>query len=286
MNRGGRFSAKARNPSRRSSETRTVSYSSFSSAIPSASERWARAIARRAWRIPSGAPRAMAPASSSARVDGRPLVDDPRHDAPRLRLVRGQAAAGEDHVARPRRPDEPGEGLGAAAAREDADGHLRQAEHRRARRDDEVAREGELEAAGERVPLDRGDRRHRQLMHARDEPDELGALGAQPVVVERGPLLEVHARREGAAARAGDDDRPDRERIARDLRLDRVERAMERREQRVVDGVQRGGPVEREDDDLAALAGAGRAEAPARRSCHAGPVPLAGSGAMRSSRCS
>ena len=35
---------------------------------------------------------------------------------------------------------------------------------RRARRDDEVARERELEAAGERDALDRGDRRHRQLM--------------------------------------------------------------------------------------------------------------------------
>ena len=105
----------------------------------------------------------------------------------------------------------------------------------------------------------------------------LGALGAEPVVVERGPLLEVHARRERAAAGARDDDRPDRERIARDLGLDRVERAMERREQRVVDGVQRGGPVEREDDDLVALAGAGRAKHRLgghvmRARCHS-PVP-------------
>ena len=43
--------------------------------------------------------------------------------------------------------------------------------------------------------------------------------------------------REGAAAGAGDDDGPDRERVARDLGLDRVERDVERREQRVVDGV-------------------------------------------------
>ena len=70
-----------------------------------------------------------------------------------------------DQVLGPRRPDQPGEPLGAAAAGDDAEQDLGLTEPRRRRRHPEVAGEGELAAAAEGEAGDGGDRRPRDGGH-------------------------------------------------------------------------------------------------------------------------
>ena len=90
----------------------------------------------------------------------------------------------------------------AAAPGDDREAHLRQPEPGALRRDPQVAAQRELQPAAERVALDRGDRRHRQVgQRARDALLELVALpaGAPPLGLE---LADVRARRRRRARRA------------------------------------------------------------------------------------
>ena len=67
-------------------------------------------------------------------------------------------------------PDDPRQPLRPAGARGDRQADLRQPELRPLGRDPEVAAERELQAATERVALDRGDRRHRQAGQPPGDP--------------------------------------------------------------------------------------------------------------------
>ena len=102
--------------------------------------------------------------SSSARRDAPRRPARPRLTRPiRSASARVEDAAGQDQLLGPRRPDDPRQPLRPAAARGDRQAHLGQAEPGALRGDPEVAAQRQLEAAAERVALDRGDGRHRQL---------------------------------------------------------------------------------------------------------------------------
>src|SRR4051794_15532886 len=90
------------------------------------------------------------------RLDDRlPGRDDAGHEADRERLVRGQDPARQDQLLRERGPNDTRQALGAAGAGRHREPDLGQPELRLLRRDPDVARQGELEATAERVPLDR-----------------------------------------------------------------------------------------------------------------------------------
>lgn len=120
--------------------------------------------------------------------------------AERGRLVGGDPARGVDQLGRAGGADPAGQQLGAAAAGDDADGHLGQADHGRTVGDDQVAGERQLEAAAEGVTVHRGDGRHRQVEHT-----GVRGAGVRPLPAEFGvrqgvALLEVGADAEGLLA--------------------------------------------------------------------------------------
>ena len=82
--------------------------------------------------------------------------------ADRVRLVRVDRAAGEDQVQRAAGADDPRQPLRAAVDQRDAPAALGAAERGGGGGDAQVAPERELEAAGEAVAADRGDRRLRR----------------------------------------------------------------------------------------------------------------------------
>ena len=137
--------------------------------------------------------------------DQRGRLDDLAHDAPLLGLLGLDAVAGEQHV---------GGGGGVDDARQvvhgvaghDPSARLEEPDVGVARHDADVAVEGDLAAAADREPVDRGDER----LGAAGEGHLLdGAVGTAAGDVRAaggavGGLLEVHARAEGAPG-AGED---------------------------------------------------------------------------------
>ena len=84
--------------------------------------------------IATTAPDANSPAHSSAAVSRSSAGHDPVDDAERERFVGPDLAPAPDDLLGPRRPDQPGQPLGAAAPGEDPEQDLREARPGRSRR--------------------------------------------------------------------------------------------------------------------------------------------------------
>ena len=151
----------------------------------------------RSWRRHSCGSSASGRASASASARALAGRDHPVDQAHPLGLPRVDRAAGEDQVHRPAGADQPRQPDGAAVDQRHAPAPAEDAEHRVAAGHPQVAPERELEAAGDGVPLDRGDHRLRQPHPGRAHRavavlgDLVAALGAD--------RLEVGAGAEGAA---------------------------------------------------------------------------------------
>ena len=201
---GDRLALNAAIPSRRSGE-KAASCQAWSSR--------ARPVARSASN-PSrygalGRPQADRGVSGDRRgeVAGRRPGGARRHQpvdqTQRVRLGRPDPAAGQHQVQGPVASDPPGQQLGAAAARDQAEPDLRQAEGGALGGDDQVAGQGELVAAAQGEPLDRGHGGQTQLPDGGEGLDEHRPLGAELVVVQLVPLLEVRADAERVRQGAG-----------------------------------------------------------------------------------
>ena len=155
---------------------------------------------RRAPATASGALAAIFAASFERRVDRAARVGQPTDDAVLGHPLGADELAGEDDLGGDPRRQQARQANQAATGGEQAAAHLGQAEGRLAGGDDQVAGERHLEAAGQRVPLDRGDQwlRGRRL----GEPGE-AAAGDQRFLA-RGEGFEVHPGGE-VATRTGED---------------------------------------------------------------------------------
>ena len=207
VQRGARFSAKARGPSFASSLCRIRCIASALRRQPSASSisYASRTIARLS-------------RTASGRVGADPLGDLAglaehlvgRHEvvdhAEPVRLLGAEPLAGEHQLGgpgrrqRPRQPEQP------AGRRDDAPGHLGEPELRVRRRDDEVAGQDQLGAAGQREAGHRGD--HRLGARVAHPPGEPALLGGELGPAAGGQRLEVGAGAE-VGPRAGEDRDPD-----------------------------------------------------------------------------
>ena len=146
--------------------------------------------------IATTAPDASSPAHSSAAVSTSAAGHDPIDDAERERFVGPDLAPAPDDLLGPRRPDQAGQPLGAAAAGEDPEQDLREADPRGVAGDAQVARERDLEPAAERVATDRGDHRPRDRRERVDGAAERGADQLRRDGI--GELADVGAGRERA----------------------------------------------------------------------------------------
>ena len=124
-------------------------------------------------------------------LDGRARLGHARHQPVLVRLLGGDGIGGERHLHRHAVGDPPGQPEQGAAGGEEPDSGLRDAELDALRRDQEVARERQLEPAGEGEALDRGDQRF-----AGPLGEELVESLGHPLGEER---LEVHPGAEAAS---------------------------------------------------------------------------------------
>ena len=159
-----------------------------------------------------------APAASCGGQGQRPVVelvggDDLVDEAHRQRLRGADLAAAHDEVLGLGRADQAGQALGAAAAGDDAEQHLRLAELRLLAGDPEVAGERQLAAAAEGEAGDRGDGGAGIVGHRVEGPVEAAAqretssCGITGVAAPE--LRDLGAGREEPIA-AGDDHRAGR----------------------------------------------------------------------------
>ena len=190
--------------------------------------------------------RAKAIAASLSSPFRRQLVDD----AEPVRLLGRDVAAGDDHVERRFRADQPRQALRAAGAGQDADLHLGQTDLGARHRDPVMAGERGFEPAAQRIAMDRGDHRLVALVHhvvvaaagrrRRRPPAELADIGAGDkaasgadqhhrldrwvgvALVERRDDALRHARRQRVDRRVVDRDDPD---LAVFLEADQLARA-------------------------------------------------------------
>ena len=126
-----------------------------------------------------------------------------------VRLVDGDAAAGEDEVGGQPGAQPPQRQLRPAAAGYQADGDLGQAEHRVLVRNDDVAAHRELAAAAERVAVHGGHRGLGQVSHPAERRAEHLALPQDLRVGHGVAFLEIRARAERLRPRGAEHDRPD-----------------------------------------------------------------------------
>ena len=161
-------------------------------------------------------------------VDEADLVGARRLDRP----ARQDELLGEVERQGPRRAEE------ASAGRHDADADLGQAEPGRARRDDEIAGEDDLQPAAEGGTLDRGDQRF-----AAAAPDDAVLTAALRHVVAAGGQVTPRTEDVGVA---GQDAGPQVLIV-----VELVEGVVERVGHRPVDGVPLLGPFHRDDQDAA-----------------------------------
>ena len=119
------------------------------------------------------------------------------------RFVAADAAAGEDEIERVRVADQAGQADRAAVDERHAPAPAEHAEHRVARGDPQVAPDRELEPAGDRVALDRGDHRLRRAACA-SGPSDRRRRRCTRVAASFADRLQVGARAE-RAVRAGED---------------------------------------------------------------------------------
>src|ERR1700728_1325580 len=180
-------------------------------------------------------------------------ADQPTDQAGLVQPIGGEVLAGQHDlhgqvVRHPAgQPEQP------ACRRRQASPDLGQPELRRHARHDQVAAQGELEAAGERVPLDRGD--HGLGRRPLGDPAEAAARHDGRVPAQEAP--QAHARGE-RAARAGQDDDP---RIL--VAVELVHRGGYAAGDLAVDSVARLGAIDRDDGDPAVAVGENRVRHPA-----------------------
>lgn len=183
------------------------------------------------------------------RAELRLVVGNAVEQAELVGLLRRNAPRGQDELLRARGPDEPRQPLRAAAAGDDAEADLGQAELHPARGVAEVAGERELEPAAEGEPAERGDRRLRQLLQRGEH--RFDAMDALPDVLRRAhrlALLQISAGTERAASAFDDDDA----RIAR-AASDLFDERAKRIQHRPIDRVQLLRPVQPDITDMAAM---------------------------------
>ena len=125
------------------------------------------------WRRASGGRRASSRAVCERCRQHLAVRHDLADEAHRERLGGADRLAGEAEPHRLELADRAGQALGAAGARHDADADLGLAELCAFARDQDVAAHRELEAAAERIAVDRGDHRLRRARHGL--PVALGA---------------------------------------------------------------------------------------------------------------
>ena len=159
--------------------------------------------------------------------------------------VRGHARAGQDHLERLAPTHHAGQPLRSAAARDDAEVHLGEPELGVLRGDADVAGERQLEPAAEGEAADGRDDGLRAPVHLAAVVEALALLAKARGHGRLEELLDVRPRREGALARARDDDGP------HVLVLSQVgEDAEQFPAHGIVLGIERGGAVERDRDDV------------------------------------
>src|SRR3954447_21161933 len=163
-----------------------------------------------------------------------------RDEAVALGRPRVDRAAGEDELLRSAHAREPRKELRSAAAGDDPAPHLREPELCVRGGDDEIARKCELEAAGQRITLDRRDRRGRVRSYRPERALEKRVMLAPRRLVHPAALLQVGAGAE-RAARTRQHDR---------ARVERAKRRLELDEEPGVESVERPRPVQRDDRDL------------------------------------
>ena len=134
-----------------------------------------------------------------------PPVDEPEP----FRLVGADPASGQDEVRGPARTEPPRGQLRAAAAGHEADRHLRQSEHRRVVRHDQVAGQRQLAAAAEGEAVDCGDGRLRQRQQGAEHAAHRGSLAQDVGVGHGGPFLQIRPGAEGAFPGGTEHDRTD-----------------------------------------------------------------------------
>ena len=201
--------------------------------------------------------RALDPTQGDRRLAGQPhrvvarlrlqllRLDQEVHDPVRRRLLGRELDPLHDQLRRAGRADEPGQPLCPPGAGQQSEPHLRQADQRALgpRGEAEVTRERELEPAAERMPVDRGDRRLRNLGEAAE--DLLRQQRAvDPLLGDPLELVDVGAGHEHALERA-----PHEHRAGLAVGGQLRSRLGELGDHLSVDRVQRR-PVEREDGDL------------------------------------
>ena len=174
------------------------------------------------------------------RVDRRLGGHDAGDEPERVGLAGVDRAPGQDQLHRLGLADGPGQALRAAGARDDADLDLGLAELGVVAGHDHVAGHRQLAAATERVAADGRDER---LADPPDAiPDVERAAGREALRRLVDELLDVGAGREGALARPGDDDAP-----AGRVGVEALEGRGEPLQERVVERVELGRPVERDE---------------------------------------
>ena len=157
---GGRFSMKARIPSRWSSVAKSSKKAARSARRPALRDRSAAASTERlAARTASGGIAGDRVGELQRRLDSLGARDDLRDEPGGLRLLGRHRPPGQDELHGQRRADGPGEPLRAAGPGHDPDPDLRLTELGVVAGDDEVARHGQLAAATQGVAADGGDQR-------------------------------------------------------------------------------------------------------------------------------
>src|SRR5206468_8057595 len=122
------------------------------------------------------------------------------------RLARVDARARQDHLERLAATHQPGQALRAAAARDDREIHLGEAELGVLAGDPDVTGERQLEAAAEREATDRSDDRLAAAVHRGAEVDTPARVAEANRHLGRHELADVGTSRERALPSAGDDD--------------------------------------------------------------------------------
>ena len=168
-----------------------------------------------------------------------------RDQTPALGGVRVDAPPAEDQLLGPRRPDQSWQELRPAAPRHDAAHDLRLGERRAPPGDDEVAVERQLQAAGQRVAVDRRDDRLAALHDCPERRLEDAVLGVPLRVRHALALLEVGARAERPLTGPAQHDRPHLAVVG-----ERVDQLRDLPAHPRVDRVQHVRTVERHDDDV------------------------------------
>ena len=119
----------------------------------------------------------MAPPSSAAAARAVPAGTSRSTRPSAYASAAPHPPAGQDQVEGPGPPGPPGQQLGAPAAGNEAEADLGQRDGRGLGGDDQVAGQGELVAAAQRVALDRGHGRQPDVPDGGEGLDEHGPLG-------------------------------------------------------------------------------------------------------------